>query len=132
MSWNENNTDEVRDPVAGAALEEALKDFRQSVHAWSDAALSRPRNPVRVAVHRGWRLAAAWALGCVLVAGGLTGGFYERHQRQIAAAVKAEQEAQQRLLAARQRRPQTDEELLATVDSDIARTVPRPWSRLPS
>jgi hypothetical protein len=129
MSWDEKQAGEMMNTASDRQLDEAqinevLKSFRQSVHAWSDAALSLPRSEVRVAVHRGWRLAAAWALGCVLAAASLAGGFYERHERQMAAAMSAEHEAQQRQLAAQQSKRQTDEELLATVDSDIARTVP--------
>jgi len=74
-------------------------------------------------------MVGAWALGCVLAAGSLTGGLYERHHRQelarIAAANAAAQKAAQERLAAEQLPAQpTDEDLLATVDSDISRAVP--------
>src|ERR1017187_2629495 len=39
------------------ALEQALKDFRMSVCAWSEAAYSRPRTAARVVRRRSWRLA---------------------------------------------------------------------------
>lgn len=114
------------DPQADARLDEALRDFRLSVHAWSEAALSRPRTALAPAHHRRvWRLAAGWALGCALVAGGVSGGFYEHHQREmkIAAARAAEQ---QRLAAAERDRlaREAEEDLLAKVDSDISREVP--------
>ncbi len=119
MSWNEKN-----DAAGDAALEDALKNFRQSVHAWSDAAYSRPRPQVQIAAHRSWRLAAVWALGCSLVVGSLSAGFYEHRHREVLAQIKAAQEARQRQLAAQQPARMSDEDLLAEVDSDVARTVP--------
>jgi hypothetical protein len=105
-------------------LEQALVNFRSSVHAWSAAELSRVRPAVKVQRQRSWRLAAGWALAGVLAAGGVSGGFYERHQQKLriaAAALKAEQ--QQR--AARELQAREDEEdLLAKVDSDVSRVVP--------
>jgi hypothetical protein len=125
MSWNENKTGASVDAAGDAVLEDALKSFRQSVHAWSDAAYVRPRGEVRVAAHSGWRLATAWALGCVLTAGGVSGAVYERHHRQVLAAQAREAQQQKALQLAEQQRAQvTDADLLATVDSDISRTVP--------
>jgi hypothetical protein len=65
------------------------------------------------------------ALGCTLVVGGVSGGVYERHQRQEAARVAAEAQAaeQQRLVAAEKAR-QDEEDLLAKVDSDVSREAP--------
>lgn len=129
MNLDENRAGERLDRASGAQLDthidEALKNFRQSVHAWSDAAYSRPRTEMRVAVHGGWRLATAWALGCVLAAGSLSGGLYQHHRRQVLAGQAREaQQAKARQLAAEQRAQAADEDLLATVDSDISRTVP--------
>jgi hypothetical protein len=77
------------------------------------------------AAHSGWRMAATWALGCVLVAGGLSGAALEHHHREVLARLRAEQQAQQQKLAAQQRNAHvSDEDLLATVDSDISRDVP--------
>jgi hypothetical protein len=104
-------------------LDEAIRDFRLSIHAWSDAALSRPRAAVELVRSRSWKLATVWALGCVLVVGGVsTGGVYEHHQREmgIAAARAAEQQRQ----AAQERARQEEEDLLAKVDSDVSREVP--------
>jgi hypothetical protein len=134
MSWMKNRTDgmmpgaEVEpaaDPVGvDPVVEQALADFRLSVHAWSEAAYSRPRMPMQAA-HSGWRMAATWALGCVLVAGGLSGAALEHHHREVLARLRAEQQAQQQKLAAQQRNAHvSDEDLLATVDSDISRDVP--------
>lgn len=131
------------DPV----LMEALKNFRASVHAWSEAASSRPRTVVRAGVRHGaWRLAASWALGCVLAAGSVAGGLYaHHHQQELAtlAAAKAAQKAAQERAAERQAAAQkalqeqaaledssaastsqADDDLLATVDSDVSREVP--------
>jgi hypothetical protein len=113
----------AEEAIAEPELDQALTNFRASVHTWSEAAYSRPRTAVRVAAHGGWRLAAGWALGCVLVAGSVSGAVYERHQRQEAARQAAQaRAARQQQLAAQQRA--TDEDLLATVDSDISRDVP--------
>jgi hypothetical protein len=112
------------DGFADPALEQALANFRQSVYAWSEAAYNRPRTVAPAVVHRSWRLAVGCALGCVLAAGSLTGGLYERHHRQVVAKMKADQEARQQAQAARARTGNTDEDLLADVDSDISRAVP--------
>jgi hypothetical protein len=113
-------------------LEQALKNFRSSVHAWSDAAYSRPRAFTKPAFTkqvrlRSWRLALGWALGCVLVAGTVSGGFLERHHRLEVARIAAGQRAaeQQKQLREQQAGAQvSDEALLAEVDSDVARQVP--------
>ncbi len=105
-----------------AGLEQALKDFRSSVHAWSEAECSRPRM-VQLVHHTSWRLAASWALGCVLAAGSLTGGLYERHQKQEAAKIAAAEAASEKLAAA-ERDSKAEEDFLAKVDSDVSRQVP--------
>jgi signal recognition particle subunit SEC65 len=113
MAWDE--------PIE-AELAEALKNFRLGMTAWSDRELSRPR-AVAVVHRRVWRLAAGWALGCVLIAGAVSGGVYEQHRAKEEARVAALQKAeQQRLAAVEQARE--EEELLAKVDSDVSREVP--------
>lgn len=130
MSWTRSGKDKamlaeseaIPDPEFDPVLEQAVKDFRANVHAWSEAAYSRPRTPaVRSS---GWRLAVAWALGCVLAASGFSGAIYEHHRREAMAALQAmrAREAQQQKQAAQERA--ADEDLLATVDSDISREVP--------
>jgi hypothetical protein len=106
-------------------LDEALRDFRQSLHGWSESAYGRPRTVIPVGSRRVWRLATGWALGCVLLAGGASAGLWEHHRMEIqemriAAARLAEQ---QRLVAQEQARLE-EEDLLAKVDSDVSREVP--------
>jgi uncharacterized protein HemX len=106
------------------ALEQALKNFRSSVHAWSEAELSHPRT-VRVVHVTSWRVAAGWALGCVLAAGSVGAGVYDHHRRQEVARIAAAAEAaRQQKQAEDQRASKENEDLLAKVDSDISRTVP--------
>jgi hypothetical protein len=108
-------------------LESALKDFRDSIHAWSDSAMGRPRTVKTEIRRRSWRLAAGWALGCVLVAGGLSGGLFEQHHRQELQRIVAAQKAaadQKELDEQRERAKVSDEVLLAGVDSDVSRDVP--------
>ena len=104
-----------------AALEQVLNDFRSSIHAWSEVESGRPHVAVKI-YRTSWRVAASWALGCVLAVGSLAGGLYERHhlreQAKIAAAAEAER--QQKLEA--DQRKQTEE--LAKIDGDVSREVP--------
>ncbi len=128
MNWNDRLAGED-DPVVARAL----KNFKASVDAWcesaesSEAARSSPRATANV--KHSWRLAAAWALGCVLAASSLAGALYERQHQQerarIAAAQAAAQKtAQQRQVAQLQTASAGDQDLLATVDNDISRAVP--------
>ena len=127
-----------QNPELEQALKQALNHFRASVRAWSEAELGRARTGPRLAMktvrQRSWRLAAGWALGCVLVAGGAGGAVYERHHRQelarMAAAARAAES--ERLVAAERARVE-EEDLLAKVDSDVSREVPsamEPLARL--
>lgn len=124
MRFEPGMPNEEHEQQADATLEQALKNFRSSVHAWSEAAYGHAR-PVAVVRHGHWRLAASWALGCVLAAGSVTGGVYERHHRQeVAKMAAAAEAARQQKLAADQRALTNDEDLLAKVDSDVSREVP--------
>ena len=123
MSWN-NRLAAEDDPLVA----NALRNFKASADAWTEVAMNRPRTTAAV-VRRTWRLAAAWALGCVLAAGSLAGALYERQHRQemarIAAAQSAAQRAaQQRQAAQLQTASEGDQDLLANVDNDISRAVP--------
>jgi hypothetical protein len=136
MSWmgragDENEVSKVADKPD--ELDEVLREFRLGVHAWSEAALSRPRTVAESAPHRVWRLALGWSLGCALLAGGVSGGLYEQHQRRETARVVAAKAAEQQRLAAQERARQEEEELLAKVDRDVSREVPsamEPLARL--
>src|SRR5579872_878432 len=91
----DHNLDQEQD----VALDQALKNFRSSVHAWSEAAYSRPHVPAKI-YRTSWRMATAWTLGCVLVSGSVAGGLFERHHRQDQARIAAASDAarQQRLV----------------------------------
>lgn len=112
--------------ISDEELETALNDFKSSMHAWSDAAYSRPRTLAAEVRHRSWRVALGWAMGCLLVAGTFSGGLMERNHRIEAARMAAAQRAadQQRQLREEQAAKETDEALMAGVDSDISRQVP--------
>ena len=121
--------DEQADAGAGEredlALEQVLKDFRMSVCAWSEAAYSRPRMVAPVVRRRSWRLAAGWALGLTLAAGGVSGAVFERHQRQeMARAAQEQRLAQERQRLALAEQAREEEHLLAEVDRDVSREVP--------
>lgn len=115
-----------------AELAQALSHFKASIHAWSEAAYSRPRTVAPTLRQRSWRLAAGWALGCVLVAGSVSGGLVERHHRIAAEQMAAAQRAAEQASRLREQQAQakvsdsdvTDEVLLAGVDSDVSRQVP--------
>jgi hypothetical protein len=106
-------------------LDEALSNFRLSVHSWSEAEFSRPRTVVEPVRRRIWRLAAGWALGCILVAGSVSGGVYEHHLKEMKIA-QARIVEHERLVAEQrnQQARQEEEDLLAKVDSDVSREVP--------
>jgi homoserine acetyltransferase len=140
MSWVEKfhrfagAAPDVKQPAAqlgpegvDVQLEEALKDFKSSIFSWSDAAYHRPRTLAQQVKRRSWRLAVGWALGCMLVAGSASGLMHERQHRREMARVAAEQRAaaQQKEWRERQARAsESDEVLLAGVDSDVSRQVP--------
>jgi len=144
MNFRDQLTGEADDPV----LNEAVKHFKSSMDAWSEAAYRRPRAVVKMAGPR-WRLATGWALGCLLAVGGLAGGVVEHQRRQelakLAAVKAAQRAAHERLVAARSAaaaqealdeqpaaehinavtsRTTSDQNLLATVDKDVSQEVP--------
>jgi len=103
VEQQDNNMDKItnrfEDGAEDAELGQALESFKQCVDAWSDAAYSRPRTVEQTVRRRSWRLAVGWALGCVLVAGSLSGGVFERqHQidlKQRAARQRAAEQQKQ-------------------------------------
>jgi hypothetical protein len=141
MIERDERTELVEGKAQDALLEQALGNFRSSVHAWSEAELSRPRKVVALVRRGSLRLAAGWALGFALVAGSVSGGLYERHYQQEKAGIAAARQAEQPQSVAEQRADVAEkssakvernvsrespgeEELLAKVDSDISRQVP--------
>jgi hypothetical protein len=149
MSFREKSGDEageMKEPAGMGALAEeealepelkqALANFRLSVHAWSEAEYSRSRTAVNPARRRSWQLSAGWALGCALVVGGVGGGLFGRHHSQELARIAAQQRAveqQRQIVEQKARARETDEVLLAEVDSDVSRQVPsamEPLARL--
>jgi uncharacterized protein HemX len=103
-------------------LREAIGNFRSSVNAWSDAMASRPREAT-APVRANWGLVTRWALGCAVFIGTVSGGVYQNHRQQEAAKIEAARIAQQQRELAAQR-AQEEADLMAKVDSDIAREVP--------
>ncbi len=152
MNWEQDRAGESPE------LEQALKHFKASVDAWSEAAMSRPRTAAKLATRpaaAGWRIAAGWALGCVVVMGSLAGAMHVTVHRQEMARIAAQKAAEQRAPVAQAAAPpasvqpvsaqsdkktpaatvrkvstaqdsaQTqDDNLLASVDSDVSQAVP--------
>ena len=107
-------------------LREALTNFKSSVDAWSDAMMSRPR-AVKAPARTNWSAVTRWALGCAVFAGTLSSGVYQNHRQVEAARAEAARVAhqqQQREMAAAQIAKENEEDLMANVDSDVAREVP--------
>ena len=103
-------------------LREAIGLFKSNLDSWSDNALGRPRKVVAPAsINRGCM--AKWALGCAVFVGTVSGGVYEGYRQQSRATADAARLAgEQRELAAQRASEEAD--LMAKVDSDIARQVP--------
>lgn len=137
-----------RDKLAGETedklLSEALANFKSSVDAWSEAEYSRPRSVAGTA-RPSWRRAAGWALALVLALVSLAGWMAVRHRIQGPAQNSAQQatprQAAPQVTApdpvtidgqavAPEKQPQKiqannrDEDLLATVDSEVSQQVP--------
>jgi hypothetical protein len=105
-------------------LRKALSDFKLSVDAWSDAIISRPRE-AQAPARTNWSAVTKWALGCVVFAGTVSSGVYQNHRQVEAAKVEAARIAeQQRAMEAAKVASVNEEDLMADVDSDVARQVP--------
>ncbi len=115
--------DQKMDQEMDQEMEQVLRDFRLSVHAWSDAVYQRPRLVEAAPRRMAWRTAAAWALGSVLVIGGAGAGLlehqYQKEQARIAAAREADHQRQ-----LQEQRAREAEAELAKVDNDVSREVP--------
>ena len=105
-------------------LRKALSDFKLGVDAWSDAMISRPRE-AQAPARTNWSAVTKWALGCVVFAGTVSSGVYQNHKQVEAAKVEAARIAQeQRAMEAARVSNVNEEDLMADVDSDVARQVP--------
>ena len=135
--WNPESTKRAEEPAEMEALDPALKqalgDFKESVHAWSDAAYtSRPRSVRAAIVRRAWRLAAGWSLAAMSACGAISGGVYEHHERVVAsqlAAQRAAAQQRQEAIARAREKGSEEEDMLASVDTAVSREVPARWSR---
>ena len=104
-------------------LESALRNFRSSVRAWSDAAYRQPRLVEVAPRGRVWRRAAAWALGSVLVAAGTVGTRQEyQHWQEMDRLARLRQ--QQELRRVEEQKAREAEQELAKVDTAVSREVP--------
>jgi len=103
-------------------LREAIGNFKSSVEAWSDSALSRPRK-AEAPARANLGLITKWALGSAVFVATVSGGVYQNHRQQEFAKAEAARTAQQQRELASQR-AQEEADLMAKVDSDISREVP--------
>jgi hypothetical protein len=139
--------------VAGdVELQAALRNFRLSVHEWSEQEMSRTRTIGNVAFgatlsaaggrKHGWLAAmkspiAAWSMGCVLAVTAVTMPLSVQHERQLkaqrqAAVLQVEQQKAAEAAARAQADAISDEELLSHVDSDVAKATPEALEPLAS
>ncbi|WP_109487834.1 hypothetical protein [Occallatibacter savannae] len=103
-------------------LREAIGNFKSSVEAWSDAALSRPREATAPArSDRAWM--TKWALGSLVFMATVSGAVYENHRQQDFAKAETARIAQQQQEMIAQRAKE-EADLMARVDNDISREVP--------
>jgi len=103
-------------------LREAIGNFKSSLDAWSDDALTRPRE-ISAQTPTNWGFMTRWALGCAVFVGTVSGALYQDHRQQEEAKIEAARIVQQQREFAAQRASE-EADLMAKVDSDIAREVP--------
>ena len=126
------NFEEKNREIEDLKVESALRNFRESVHGWSEHEFSKLRTIKRSRWEAMWvvlaKPAMGWALGCVLMVTSVGIPVTVHHQRQLVAERNAQQLRQQQLAkqAAEQQATlaMTDDELLRHVDSDIAQDAP--------
>jgi hypothetical protein len=120
---NHANQDQAQmdDPM----LQLALKDFRASVHAWTDATYHRARPAVAPAAQRiAWRRIVAWSMSLALSFSILGTAAYERHHQAVIAHQQDLQRAQERQRVLAEQHTRDTEDLLANIDSDVSREEP--------
>lgn len=139
MSFKDKIEPESKSSETEQSLEfdDALVDFRQSIHAWSAAEFSRPRMAVEHAGRRRWRLATGWALGCVLMAGSVSGGLAYRHHAIEVETVRARVAERDRQVVQKQVAQEKDQQarqaqLLAGVDGELAKVDSAVSREIPS
>lgn len=111
------------DPV-GAETQEAIGNFRSSIHAWSEAAYRQPSWSAAPSPHAlAWRRTLAWALGVLVTVGAASGAVYEHHHQQVLAWQAQQRHLQQERVLASKRAAEMDE-LMAQVDQDVSQEVP--------
>jgi hypothetical protein len=124
--------DSLEEAAQDPMLQAVLQDFRASVHAWSEAtyqsrsdATSRSKTLVLSPFFSRtlWNRSLAWAMSLALAAGVASTGTYEYHQREQARQAAARQELEHQRQLVQQHAREADD-LLAKVDSDVAREVP--------
>lgn len=116
-----------------ARIDQALRNFRGSVKAWSDAEFVKPREVRRSRWNSIWMMltrpavsgamAAVVAAGCIFIPAAVV------HQHQVAAEQRQEainRTNRQRAMEAQERAAQAmdDSALMTEVDSDIAQEAP--------
>jgi hypothetical protein len=128
-------TDESRDEIRIDGMNEndaqdrllhaALRNFRQCVHAWSEAEYGQPRVVLLQDARRTtrpWAIASC-ALGVALVASLAGTGVHERNRHMEQARLAAQKQAEQQRAMAAERAKQS-EDLMANVDRDVSQEVP--------
>lgn len=145
MNWEHDLAGEDRE------LKQALKHFKTSMDAWSEAAMSRPRMVAKASVRHNWRRVASWAMGCLLAACSLAVGVHTIYHGQQMVKLSAQKTAQQAAVeqvasvqepalpasaqaaeaapvpdtkAVKDDAGAQDKDLLASVDRALSRTVP--------
>jgi cell division protein FtsL len=126
MSFEEKNWE-----AEDAQVELALRNYRDSVRAWSEQEFRNVRTVRRSRWDGFWRVLAnpvlGWSLACALVVASVGIPANVHHQRQLVAERNAEvlrQQQLQREAAQQEAVAMSDDELLAHVDSDIAQAAP--------
>ncbi len=116
-----------------ARIEQALKNFRGSVKAWSDAEFATPREVRRSRWSAMWmtltRPAVSGALAAVLATASIGVPVAVVHHQQVVAEQRQEAANRQKAIQVRQARenevqPMDDADLMTEVDSDIAQEAP--------
>jgi len=127
-------------------VEAALRNFRQSVHSWSEQEYSRTRIPA-ASPRSSWNWfanpVAAWGLAGILAVSAVTVPtsihLHNEHQREAAQQAAAEAQRQQELRHQQELQQAamniSDEDLLSHIDSDLSQAAPdamEPLARLMS